>query len=128
MDTSQKIDKLVPLQNKLKMKKKFAEIVQIIINDIKTNIPDFIENQLDCEMILRICNIVEYLVKKKYGVDKKQVVVHVFELLVPDITEASLEFISNTVDFLFNHGQIKPVKMVSKIALGCGDLLTRKFL
>ena len=128
MDTSQKIDKLVPLQNKLKMKKKFAEIVQIIINDIKTNIPDFIENQLDCEMILRICNIVEYLVKKKYGVDKKQVVVHVFELLVPDISEANLEFISNTVDFLFNHGQIKPVKMVSKIALGCGDLLTRKFL
>ena len=51
MDTSQKIDKLVPLQNKLKMKKKFAEIVQIIINDIKTNIPDFIENHLDCEMI-----------------------------------------------------------------------------
>ena len=128
MDTSQKIDKLVPLQNKLKMKKKFAEIVQIIINDIKTNIPDFIENQLDCEMILRICNIVEYLVKKKYGVDKKQVVVHVFELLVPDITEASLEFISNTVDFLFNHGQIKPVKMVSKIALGCGELISRKFL
>ena len=128
MDTSQKIDKLVPLQNKLKMKKKFAEIVQIIINDIKTNIPDFIENQLDCEMILRICNIVEYLVKKKYGVDKKQVVVHVFELLVPDISEANLEFISNTVDFLFNHGQIKPVKMVSKISLGCGDLLTRKFL
>ena len=79
-------------------------------------------------MILRICNIVEYLVKKKYGVDKKQVVIHVFELLVPDITEANLEFISNTVDFLFNHGQIKPVKMVSKIALGCGDLLTRKFL
>ena len=128
MDTSQKIDKLVPLQNKLKMKKKFAEIVQIIIKYIKTNIPDFIENQLDCEMILRICNIVEYLVKKKYGVDKKQVVIHVFELLVPDITEANLEFISNTVDFLFNHGQIKPVKMVSKIALGCGDLLTRKFL
>ena len=128
MDTSQKIDKLVPLQNKLKMKKKFADIVQIIINDIKTNIPDFIENHLDCEMILRICNIVEYLVKKKYGVDKKQVVIHVFELLVPDITEANLEFISNTVDFLFNHGQIKPVKMVSKIALGCGDLLTRKFL
>ena len=128
MDTSQKKDKLVPLQNKLKMKNKFAEIVQIIINDIKTNIPDFVENQLDCEMILRICNIVEYLVKKKYGVDKKQVVVHVFELLVPDISEANLEFISNTVDFLFNHGQIKPVKMVSKIALGCGDLLTRKFL
>lgn len=128
MDTSQKIDKLVPLQNKLKMKKKFAEIVQIIINDIKTNIPDFIENHLDCEMILRICNIVEYLVKKKYGVDKKQVVVHVFELLVPDISEANLEFISNTVDFLFNHGQIKPVKMVSKIALGCSELISRKFL
>ena len=128
MDTSQKIDKLVPLQNKLKMKKKFADIVQIIINDIKTNIPDFIENHLDCEMILRICNIVEYLVKKKYGVDKKQVVIHVFELLVPDITEANLEFISNTVDFLFNHGQIKPVKMVSKIALGCSELISRKFL
>ena len=128
MDTSQKIDKLVPLQNKLKMKKKFAEIVQIIINDIKTNIPDFIENQLDCELILRICNIVEYLVKKKYGVDKNQVVIHVFELLFPEITDSNLEYISNTIDFLFNHGQIKPVKMVSKIALGCGELISRKFL
>ena len=34
METSQKIDKLVPLQNKLKTKKKFSDIVQIIINDI----------------------------------------------------------------------------------------------
>lgn len=128
MDTSQKIDKLVPLQNKLKTKKKFSDIVQIIINDVKTNIPDFAENQLDCEMILRICNIVEYLVKKKYGVNKKEVVIHVFELLIPEISDANLEFISNTVDFLFAHGQIKPVKMVSKIALSCGDLITRKFL
>ena len=50
-------------------------------------------------MILRICNIVEYLVKKKYGVNKKEIVIHVFELLIPDITEANLEFLSNTVDF-----------------------------
>jgi len=48
---------------------------------------------------------------------KKEVVIHVFELLIPEITEANLEFISNTVDFLFVHGQIKPVKMVSKLHL-----------
>ena len=60
METSQKIDKLVQLQNKLKTKHKFSEIVKITINDIKTNIPDFAENQLDYEMILRICYIVEY--------------------------------------------------------------------
>ena len=128
METSQKIDKLVPLQNKLKTKKKFPEIVQIIINDIKTNISDFAENQLDCEMILRICNIVEYLVKKKSGINKKEVVIHVFELLSPGISDANLEFISNTVDFLFVHGQIKLVKMVSKIALSFGNLIKRKCL
>ena len=71
MDTSQKIDKLVPLQNKLKTKKKFSDIVKTIINDIKTNIPDFAENYLECEMILRICNIVEYLVKKNMVLIKK---------------------------------------------------------
>jgi len=99
MQTSEKIEKLVPLQNKLKTKKKFSDIVQIIINDVKTNIPDFAENFLECEMILRICNIVEYLVKKKYNVNKKEIVIHVFELLIPEISDANLEFISNTVDF-----------------------------
>ena len=71
METSQKIDKLVPLQNKLKTKKK------IIIDSIKTNIPDFAENQLDCEMILRICNIEEYSVKKKHSVTKKNCYTHI---------------------------------------------------
>ena len=79
-------------------------------------------------MILRICNIVEYLVKKRYKVDKKQVVLHVFELLFSDITNDDLQFVSNRIDFLFQHDQIKQVKMISKVALGCGDLITRKFL
>ena len=128
MEQQTKVEKLIPLQNKLKMKKKFKDIVELIINDVKTNIPEFEEHKLDCEMILRICNIVEYLVKKKYKVDKKQVVLHVFELLFPDITNDNLDFVSNTIDFLFQHDQIKQVKMISKIALGCGDLITRKFL
>ena len=38
--------------------------------------------------------------------------IHVFELLIPEISDANLEFISNTVDFRFVHGQIKPVQMV----------------
>jgi hypothetical protein len=128
MEQQTKVEKLIPLQNKLKMKKTFVDIVELIINDVKKNIPEFEEHKLDCEMILRICNIVEYLVKKKYKVDKKQVVLHVFELLFSDITNDDLEFVSNTIDFLFQHDQIKQVKMISKVALGCGDLITRKFL
>ena len=128
MEQQTKVEKLIPLQNKLKMKKKFKDIVELIINDVKTNIVEFEDHKLDVEMILRICNIVEYLVKKKYKVDKKQVVLHVFELLFPDITNDNLDFVSNTIDFLFQHDQIKQVKMISKFALGCGDLITRKFL
>jgi hypothetical protein len=48
--------------------------------------------------------------------------------LFSDITNDDLEFVSNTIDFLFQHDQIKQVKMISKVALGCGDLITRKFL
>ena len=62
MEQQTKVEKLIPLQNKLKMKKKFKDIVELIINDVKTNIAEFEENKLDVEMILRICNIVEYLV------------------------------------------------------------------
>jgi hypothetical protein len=122
MEQQTKVEKLIPLQNKLKMKKKFVDIVELIINDVKKNIPEFENHKLDCELI------VEYLVKKKYKVDKKQVVLHVFELLFSDITNDDLEFVSNTIDFLFQHDQIKQVKMISKVALGCGDLITRKFL
>ena len=53
---------------------------------------------------------------------------HVFELLFQDITNDNLDFVSETIDFLFQHNQIKQVKMISKLALGCGDLITRKFL
>ena len=64
MEQQTKVEKLIPLQNKLKMKKKFKDIVELIINDVKTNIAEFEDHKLDVEMILRICNIVEYLVKK----------------------------------------------------------------
>jgi hypothetical protein len=62
MEQQTKVEKLIPLQNKLKVKTKFVDIVELIINDVKKNIPEFENHKLDCELILRICNIVEYLV------------------------------------------------------------------
>jgi hypothetical protein len=35
MEQQTKVEKLIPLQNKLKMKKKFVDIVELIINDVK---------------------------------------------------------------------------------------------
>ena len=58
-------------KNSLRLKEKKSKIKSAIKERI-TSITNYHTLRNDQELILMICNCVENLVKKKYGIDKKQ--------------------------------------------------------
>ena len=79
----------------------------------------------DQELILMICNCVENLVKKKYGIHKKQFVVEIANELF-NLNQAESEIISNMCQFLFDNLLIQAVPIVEKAKYYAWNWIKRK--
>jgi hypothetical protein len=71
-------------------------------------------NTIDQELVLMICNCVENLVKKKYGIDKKQFVIEIVNDIFSGLNQIEVDNISNTCQFLFDNLLIQTVLIVDK--------------
>ncbi len=69
---------------------------------------------IDQELILMVCNCVENLVKKKYGIDKKSFVVEIMSELFPGLSQLEREHVANACQFLFDNLLIQMVPILEK--------------
>ena len=90
---------------------KKSEILNYLVSEMCT-IPDYMKYKLDTEFISYTCNIVENIVKKKHGINKKELVINSFSKLF-NITPKEQLIIENIVDFLWNNKRIKKIKKLS---------------
>lgn len=60
------------------------------------------------EFILLISNLAEFLCKKKYGIDKKELVIEILNELF-NLNTAERNTIQKNIQFLWNNGSIKNV-------------------
>ena len=80
-----------------------------IVDRIKQLNVDVQKYAHDPEMVLLVCNIIEYLVRKSDAIDKKSLAVEVFEELLGPLTEVHKDLISNSIEFLHANRNIKRV-------------------
>lgn len=69
---------------------------------------------IDQELVLMVCNCVENLVKKKYGIDKKQFVVEILSELFPGLSQIEQDHVANACQFLFDNLLIQVVPILEK--------------
>lgn len=111
-------------KNSLRQKEKKEKIKKVIKARV-TEIADYQTFRGNQELILLICNCVENLVKKKYGIDKKLFVVEIlqeiFNLNSHEQTQAS-----ETCQFLFDNLLIQAVPAVEKAKYYTWNWIKRK--
>lgn len=104
-------------QNSLRQKEKKDKIKTAIIQRI-SSISNYqtlrTGGLIDQELVLMVCNYVENLVKKKYGINKKQFVVEIMSELFPGLSQIEQDHVANACQFLFDNLLIQVVPILEK--------------
>jgi hypothetical protein len=92
------------------------------VNELNINISNY---KTDNEFIILICNLVEYLVSKKDNVNKKEMVISVFNDLF-GLTSEEQENLKNTIDIIHLQNKIKKVSYWKLFKCGFSEFFFKK--
>ena len=118
---------LIPLKNSLKNLNDLAILKQMVVCKIQS-LPNYQTLKNDVELVLYACNTLEnaHVDLKAAKINKRQLIVSVFGELFNLNDEEKLT-VSNTIQFLFDHGKIKQVKQVLVVANTIKNWIIKKF-
>lgn len=120
--------KYFPIQNSLKKHFLFYETLSIVSNKIKTDIPFVTELRMNPELTLLVCNIVEELLPKKSGIDKKLLVVTILNTVFDQtLTPDEIHTIELQIEYDYEHKKFKKVSFSQKFSKGISSFLGRFF-
>lgn len=120
------LNKMVPLKHSLKTSVKFQSISNEIVEKLKL-IGDIDGNsKLSIELINFICNIIEYLVKHKYRINKENLLIFSLKRVV-ELTSEEEEIIKNTIKYLHDNKLILKVTKLKYLLEYSKNLIKSKF-
>jgi hypothetical protein len=105
--------------------RKRKEIIDIIVNELKKN-PNRSKNDVSC--IIRCCDLIENLVKKKYKMDKFDILLNVFIILFGAIQGTELEVLKNAVEAVLDCKLIKKVPRYRELYSYAKNVFSHNFL
>lgn len=107
------LKQLVPLKNSLQQSSKFQQISDLILCRIK-DIPNLSDHKTNNELIVFICNLIENLVKKKYNLNKLELLLFTLKRSV-ELSPDEEQIVKASVEFLHVNKLIKKISSVSQI-------------
>ena len=118
---------LIPLKNSLKNLNDLEISKQMVVCKIQS-LPNYQTLKGDVELILYACNTLEncHVDLKAAKINKRQLIVAVFSELFNLNDEEKLT-LSNTVQFLFDHGKIKQIKQLYVVGNVIKNWIIKKF-
>ena len=84
------------------------EIIGIIVT-LVNKVTNVITDPKMLDLLSYIANLVENLVKDKYQIDKKNILVKIYKLVFPDITDEDIAAILENLQHLYDAGEIKKI-------------------
>lgn len=120
------LDLVIPVKNHLLKNLKVDEVKKQVIERIK-KFPNYEQYKGDVEFLLLVCNMLEYLVVKKDKIDKKQILIEIFnEVFMLDESDKSV--ISQNIEFLWNNKKIKKQSYYRLFKTAITEWIKKKFL
>ena len=116
---------IIPLKNNLLLDWKKQDVKTKVIsrvNELNVNIAQY---RNDNEFLTLICNLVEYLVSKKDNINKKELVLSVFNDLF-GLTPEEQEVLKNNIDIVHLQKKIKAVSYWKLFKCGMKEFLFKK--
>lgn len=121
----------IKTNNSLKRIEKQHEIKRAVVARIKDNIDvDSLKNsgQIEKELILFVCQVIEELVKKKYQMNKKEFCVEILMAIFGGLSAIDVESIKQEIEFAHQNGLIKKIPVEQKLRSFAWNWIKRKFL
>ena len=116
---------IIPLKKNLLMDWKKQDVKSKIISRINELNISTAQYKTDNEFLVLICNLIEYLVTKKDNIDKKELVILIYNELFGLSTEEQ-ETLKNNVDIIHLQKKIKKVSMWKLFKCGVYELFRKK--
>ena len=104
---------LVSLKNSLAKDQRIADL-NIVVKDKIASLPANVSYKNNTELILYVCKLVENVVCKKDGLNKKDVVINILRSLL-GLNDNECKLTGEIIDFLHSNGLIQRIKQVKKI-------------
>jgi len=67
--------------------------------------------KLNSEFLVLACNLIEYYVKKKYNIDKSNLLISVYDTIFANLTDDEKATIRQNIQFIWNNGHIKKISV-----------------
>jgi len=104
---------LVSLKNSLVKDQRIADL-SIIVKDKIASLPPNVSYKNNTELVLYVCKLVENVICKKDGLNKKDLVINILKPLL-GLTEPESKLTGDIIEFLHSNGLIQKIKNVKKI-------------
>ena len=121
------MDSLIQAENSLKSSIKFNEIKNIIVDRVSKfeNLPQY---KLDIEFLKLVANMIEFQVKKKYAIDKKDLLIKIYDQAFVNVSDDEKETIKNNIEFIFQNNHIKKLSYYKLFCTSIKEWLKKKIL
>lgn len=104
---------LVSLKNSLVKDQRIADI-NIVVKEKIASLPPNVSYKNNTELILYVCKLVENVISKKDGINKKDLVLSILRPLL-GLNDAEAKLTGEIIEFLHSNGLIQRIKQVKKL-------------
>lgn len=117
---------VIPVKNHLFKDLKVNEIKSQVVERV-SKFPDLQKYKSDVEFLLLVCNMLEHLVVKSDKINKKELLIEIFNQLFP-MNESEVKTLEQNIEFLWNAKKIKKQSYYRLFKTGVYEWIKRKLL
>ena len=121
------MSELIKPRNSLTTDFKKSDIINKILEKIM-KFEDIQKYKLDSNFCELVCNLIEHFVKKKYNINKKELLIDVYHKIFNNLTEDDKSTIYSMIDYIYNNGLIKKISSYKLIISYLTDWVKKKVL
>ena len=104
---------LISLKNSLVKDQRVADL-NIVVKDKIASLPPNVSYKNNSELILYVCKLVENVICKKDGLNKKDLVINILRPLL-SLSDAEAKLTGEIIEFLHSNEMIQKIKKVKKL-------------
>ena len=104
---------LISLKNSLVKDQRIADL-NIVVKDKIASLPPNVSYKNNSELILYVCKLVENVICKKDGINKKDLVINILRPLL-GLNDAEAKLTGEIIEFLHSNGLIQRIKQAKKL-------------
>ena len=117
---------LITIKNSLVKDQKSNDLI-IVVKDKLQSLPPNVVYKTNTEFILYVCKLVENVILKSDGVNKKELVLNIMRTIV-GCNDAECKLVGEIIEFLHSNGMIQKIKVVKKFKNSVLSWIKKKVL